>query len=215
MRADLSRLQALAEVVDWLAGLLAAPLPATAVEAYRDDAGDRLFDAIAGELARPTAIAHMRAALRAGDSPDAAALDLSVAYTRLFDGVSGRATVPLCESAYTSADGRLCGPASAGMDALLRRFGVGIAPSCVEPPDHVSLELALLAARLREGDAEGAARLLDRLCRWVPELARRCRAGDPEGFYGAVAVLLEALLPAPHCGDGEGGDPSFVHVQQD
>ena len=212
MNADLSRLQELAEVVDWLAGLLAAPLPAAAVEAYRDDAGDRLFDAIAEELACTTAIAHMRDALRARDSPDAAALDLSVAYTRLFEGVSGAATVPLCESAYTSADGRPYGPASADMDALLRRFGVGVAPSCVEPPDHVSLELALLAARLREGDAEGAARLLGRLCRWLPELTRRCRASDPRGFYGAVAALLQTLLSMQDC---EGGDPSFVRVQQD
>lgn len=190
-----------AAMIDWTAGLLAAPPDAEAVAHLRSAEGGALLDAIADELACGAAVDRMRAALRNGASPRDAALDLSVAYTRLFEGVIGPPAAPLYESAYAGGrggtGGRLFGHAVDEMADLLQRFGVSVAGDCREPPDHASIELALFALLLRQGNEDGAAMLHARLCRWLPAFIESCREQDPQGFYGAVVTVLDALLGWP------------------
>ncbi|WLE59863.1 molecular chaperone TorD family protein [Burkholderia plantarii] len=194
-------------VLAWVAGLLAAPPDAQAVARYREPEVAALFDALALELDCAPAIATMRTVLISDAAPRAVALDLSVAYTRLFEGVHGTVAVPLCESAYTGT--RWVDQAAHEIAALLRRVGLNVRGG--EPPDHLCVELALCACLLRDGAADELARLEARLCRWVPRFVAHCRAADPDGFHGAVASVLGALFAAPPA-RGSGPDGAAGHV---
>ncbi|WP_082728084.1 TorD/DmsD family molecular chaperone [Burkholderia mayonis] len=182
-------------VADWLAGMLVAPLDAATVARYWEPGTEALLDALIAELGCDEAIGRMRAALLACESPRTVALDLSVAYTRLFEGVTGSVAVPLYESAYTGTC--LFDQAARDMAELLPRVGMAVRRGCGEPPDHVSVELALLSSLLRKGDADNCALLEARLRRWIPRFAASCKARDPDGFYRAIATVLGLLFSEP------------------
>lgn len=189
-------------VVAWIAGLLAASPDADAVARYREPEAAALFDALALELDCAQAIATMRAVLVSDAAPREVALDLSVAHTRLFEGVHGTVAVPLCESAYTGT--RWVDRAAHEVAALLRRVGLDVRGG--EPPDHLCVELALFARLLRDGSADELAGLEARLRRWVPRFVADCRRADPGGFHGALATVLGALFAAsPPPGGGPDG----------
>ncbi|AIO68520.1 TorD/DmsD family molecular chaperone [Burkholderia oklahomensis] len=179
-------------VASWIAGLLAAPLDEMTIAHYREPDIAALLDELAAALDCHSAITGMHAALASTDSPRTAALDLSVAYTRLFEGVTGAPAVPLYESAYMGS--RLFDQATHDMASLLPRVGMAIRRGSGEPPDHISVELALLASLLRKGDDDNAKRMEARLRRWIPAFVAACRDRDPGGFYGSTATLLGSLF---------------------
>lgn len=183
-----------AAMADWLAALFCAPPVRADIAQWGSEAGVALLEAIATELDCAPAIARMRAALSASVPSVTLALDLSAAYTRLFaDPTDPAGAVSPYESHYTG-NGRLFDAATSEMATMLRGCGLSVEDDCREPPDHISIELALLAALLRMGDAGGADRVLARLGRWVPAFIAGCRDRDPDGFYGGAASVLDALL---------------------
>jgi len=196
---------ALAPVADWLAGLFCAPPAPDDIARWQSTEGAALLDAIGAELACGPAIARMRAVLCADAAPASLALDLSAAYARLFTGCDASGTVSPYESHYTGT-GRLFDQAMADMGALLHRCGLAIVKDCPEPPDHVAIELALLAALLRDGDVDGVRHIHARLAGWLPAFVDACIARDPHGFYGGAAAVLVAWLDAL---------PDAIHLQQD
>ncbi|GJG93027.1 molecular chaperone [Cupriavidus pauculus] len=202
-----SQRQTCAAVIELIAGLIEAPASESTIEQLCSAQGELLFDAIAEEFDCAAEIDSLSQALSTGPAP-ALALDIAVAWTRLFDSVMGMPAVPLYESAYagtstntdTAPATRLFGHAVDEMNELLVRFDVSVDGSS-EPADHVSVELALYAVLLRRGDADGIALMRERLGRWVPALVDLCRSNDPGGFHGAIASLLGVLLkhaPALH-----------------
>lgn len=189
--ADAESGMALPAVLDWLAALLLAPPDDADIASMRSATATTAMEVIALEWQCHDAIHAIRASLDAPTPAATLALDLSVAYTRLFEGVAGRPAVSLYESGS-----RPYGQATDDMAALLRQcnlqaFGIN------EPPDHIAMELALYAALLRDGDAEGAARMHRRLVGWIPQWSADCCKHDADGFYGGLAQLLQALLKAP------------------
>lgn len=182
-----------AVIVDWLACLFMAPLPIVAVADYRSAEGARLLEAIGDEMDCAQGIDRMRSALGPGASTASITRQLSVTYMLLFEGVAGPRTVSLYESAYGGGS-RLFQRASGDMEALLQRFGVIFRKDCGEPPDHLSIELALLSKVLRVDDDDGVSLLRDRLIAWVPEFAAHCRKADPSGFYCGASMVLKDLL---------------------
>lgn len=189
--ADAGSGLALPAVLDWLAAQLLAPPDEADIASMRSATGTTAMEVIALEWQCDDAIHTIRGAL---DSPIPAAtlaLDLSVAYTRLFEGVAGRPAVSLYESGS-----RPFGQATDDMAALLRQCNLQVS-GINEPPDHIAMELALYAALLRDGDAEGVARMHRRLDAWIPRWSADCRQHDADGFYGGIAQLLQALLKAP------------------
>jgi TorA-specific chaperone len=102
-------------------------------------------------------------------------------------------TTSLYESAYTGT-GRLFQQPCEDMRRMLSLSSRGVLSECHEPPDHVSIELALLADRLRYRDERLVARLCTSLRGWTPELARACGECDSSGFYAGVTRLLVAAL---------------------
>ena len=186
-----------ASIAEWLAGLFVAPPSADAVVSYRAGMGATFLAALAEEPGFASGVQQMRAAVVVEGSPAAAVRKLAVAFTQLFDGVGGSKTASPYESAHVSVSGRLFQAPAGDMEKLLQQSDVSTDDVFREPPDHLSIELALLARLIRQDtDHEAQARLLDdHLLAWVPIFAKRCRDGDRTGFYaGATRVLTTFLI---------------------
>ncbi|RZT42434.1 TorD/DmsD family molecular chaperone [Cupriavidus agavae] len=209
MTADADAASLQASMLEWMAGLLAAPPGVTEVAMLRTPEGRRVCEAMADELGCHDAMRELWRGLDGGTerSVETVALDVSVAYTRLFEGVAGPPAVSLYESFHATGPAatgqptpQLFGPAAHEMADLLGRYDLSVGDSR-EPPDHAAIELAFYAALLRDGDAEGVALLRTRLAGWMPAFVAGCRRHDAGGFYGGLAQCLESLLgmgaPAP------------------
>jgi TorA-specific chaperone len=185
-------------IAEWLAGLFVAPISAAAVANYRDGLGATLMDILADELGCESGAQRMRSALTTDASPAVVARKLSAAFTLLFDGVGGHRTVSPYESAHVSASGRLFQAPASDMDSLLRQANLSINDMFREPPDHLSIELALLARLIRQdtGQRAQAALLDDHLLAWVPMFADQCCDADSTGFYAGAAGMLAGFLVA-------------------
>ncbi|HEX8828619.1 MAG TPA: molecular chaperone TorD family protein, partial [Xanthobacteraceae bacterium] len=186
-----------AAFLDWAAAVLLAP-PTVDGTPHALSADDSiLLDAFAEEFGCAAAVHRLRRALN-GAPADGEALDLAVAWTRLFGGLPGTDTAPPYEGAYAvecgvAPDGQAC----RSMHELLQYHGMSVVSNCHEPADHISIELALFANRLRNSDDTGARTVHERLTRWAPAFFARCRENDPSGFYAAVAEALGAVLASP------------------
>jgi len=185
-----------ASVAEWLAGLFMAPVSGATVASYRAGLGGGFLDAIGGEPGCEAGVLRMRSALLTEDAPDLVAARLGAAFTLLFDGVGGPATVSLYESAHVGGSGRLFGVPAGEMAALLRQFDVSTDAAFREPADHISVELALLARLLRTdaGDEAAAALLDEHLLGWVPQFSDQCCDADRSGFYAGAACVLTGFL---------------------
>lgn len=180
-----------ADICAAFADFFAAPLEAADIAALRAD----------GRLGGLAPLCDHPAARRARDvlagfaDAEAAASTLNAAFCCLFLGAGGpHGTASPYESAYLGT-GRLFQAPTDEMAALLTAHGIGLAEGVCEPPDHLAIELALLAALLA-GPAPDpdTAPLLARLLGWVPSFAARCAGCDATGFYAALAALLHAFL---------------------
>jgi TorA specific chaperone len=187
--------QVAAELLDWLAGLLSAPMSIATVTACRSREGAVLFDAINAEFGYMPGIEAMRCVLATDESDQHVAARLSGCYLRLFEGPGGPATVSLYESTYAGTTRRLHQQATAAMEAMLCRCDLAVRAGHAEPPDHLSLEAGLLARLLRIDDQDAADELRQRLLRWVPRVTAACAAADPSGFYrGALIAMHDTLM---------------------
>jgi TorA-specific chaperone len=187
-----------ASIAEWLAGIFIAPPTVGMVANFREQTGETLFEALAQSPGWAAGTQRMRSALNVEGSAAAVARNLSVAFTQLFDGFGGSKTASPYESAHVCASGRLFQAPADDMEGLLRQLDVSVDDGFREPPDHLSIELALLARLIRhDADIEAQAALLDdHLLVWVPLFADRCRQCDRNGFYTGAAQLLMAFLTA-------------------
>ena len=187
-----------ASIAEWLAGIFVAPPTTDAIGSYRERIGSTLFATLAEEPGCVAGAQRMQSALAAQGSAAAVARKLAAAFTELFDGVGGSKTVSLYESAHVSRSGRLFQAPSGDMERLLRQSDLSTDDAFREPPDHLSIELALLARLIRDDEDPQAqtALLDDHLLVWVPDFADRCRECDRTGFYAGAAQVLAAFLAA-------------------
>ena len=91
----------------------------------------------------------MRSALNFEGCAAAVALQLGRAFTQLFDGIAGSKAVSLYESGHVGVSRRLFQAPVVSMGRLLRKSDLSIDDRFCEPPDHLSIELALLARLIR------------------------------------------------------------------
>jgi TorA-specific chaperone len=184
-----------AEFLDWLAGVLSAPMSVATVTACRSTEGRVLFQAIEEELGAMPGLAAMRRIFDRDERDVHVAARLAGCYVRLFEGPGGPATVSLYESTYSGPARRLHQQAAADMQSILCRCDLAVRPGFGEPADHLSLELALLTTLLRVGDQDAAEALLRRLANWVPRAVVACSSCDTSGFYvGALRVVSHLLM---------------------
>jgi TorA-specific chaperone len=179
---------------DWLAAIFAAPVPADRLAAWRGPEGAGSLAALGEAAGLAAEVAGLQASLGTGD-PAAEAAAIEAAHVALFSGAGGPATVAPYESVHRSARGLMFQEPMAAMQALLQRLDLAATGLPQEPPDHIAVQLALLAELLRRGDDDAAAGLLEQhLLRWAPGFAELCRRRDPHGLFAAAGALLAALL---------------------
>ena len=190
-----------AMLAEWLAGLFSAPLSESAVAFYRHGPGRMLLDSLAEEPTAGWGIARMRAAVTVEASAAMAARILSASYTRLFSGIGRGNSISLYESAHVSASGRLFQQPVSDMSRLLGVANQSIAPAAREPPDHLSIELTLLAEFTRGNIAPASLSMLldDHLFVWIPRFAKACCDADPDGFYAGAATVLAWFIDSQRC----------------
>ena len=187
-----------ASIAEWLAGIFVAPPTADMVVSYRGRTGAALFNALAEEPGCAVGVQQMQSALILEEAPAAVARNLAAAFTQMFDGVGGSKTVSPYASAHIGDSGRLFQAPAGQMEKLLRQLDLSTNEAFREPPDHLSIGLALLARLIRHGANRQAqtALLDDHLLVWVPAFADRCRECDRTGFYAGAAQVLTAFLAA-------------------
>lgn len=190
----MTRAQALATLCDGLAAVFAAPLPAERIATLRSAHGAAVLAELGTATGLTREVAALAAALAAGP-PVATAVAVEQAHVRLFSGAAGPGTLAPYESVHASAAVLLFQRPAAAMQALLAQLDLDVAGLPAEPPDHIAVQLAVLAEVLRRNDARTALTLLDdHLLRWAPGFAAQCRAHDPHGLHAAAAALLSPLL---------------------
>ncbi|SOD93702.1 molecular chaperone [Caenispirillum bisanense] len=211
-----------AELYRWFAGLLASRLDPVLLRAYRNGPGRAVLDNLRADPPLQAGAARMEAALDAEADDAALAKALARDFASLFeDGKApprasawhdGVADVP--EDAEAAEGGRR-DPISL-MKALLRRTGFGVRDSLPDAPDHVAVQLDVMAQLVAEGMAvwreaggescapddpaltgnwrQQGAFLDAHLLPWLPAFRDACTTHDPDGFYAGVAILLVAYV---------------------
>jgi len=148
------------------------------------------------------------AALRQSGLPFSCPIDadaLARAHTKLLGGLRpGFGPLPPFESVWLG-ERRVMGVATQSVAAAYEAAGAQLMPVDGLPADHVGYEVAFLAFLLRcrddavdHGDQAGVERadaawrsfLTDHVSTWVPRWCQAVHDEDPDGFYGALALML-------------------------
>lgn len=180
-----------AAVCHWLASVFLQPPGDNEIGAYRNGPAASWLDLLNSVAELSPGVALMRHVLASDMSDRALGTMLGIAHTRLFSGAGGPLTVAPYESAHRGS-GRLYQEPAAEMAGLLRRHGVHVDKAWAEAPDHISVELSLLAQLLTAGHDDSAA-LVMRLGAWAPEFAASCAARDVTGYWSGAAGILAAM----------------------
>lgn len=192
-------------ILTWIAGLFASPPSRDLVASYRRGEAAVILAELACDAELAPGILRMSAALDGDLDDDAATARLGVAHGRLFIGVGGPDTVAPYESAFRCG-GRLFQAPTGEMTALLAAHDLSVAETLREPPDHLSIELALMA-RLIVTDHPDRPAFLERLAAWVPEFCDLVVDRDASGFWAGAAEVLTVVL------DHESRDVDFTPPQ--
>lgn len=198
-----------------LSGLFARELDAETLAAFRSDDGRAALSVLAADAE----LSPLAAAIEAiDDGPAARAgalLDLATAFSRLFLGAGRHCSAPPYQSAFSGGTGRLFQQPVADMAAVLRDLDMSVAGSLTEPPDHIAVQLSVLAELCRREDAAESAgetaaadtlrgRQVDfikrHLMSWLPDFSGDCRAYDVHGFYAVAARATVGFLKAVDAG---------------
>jgi TorA-specific chaperone len=188
-----------AAVYQWLAGLFAAEPTVDALMVYRTAEGAALLQdlreiealaPVADEVAdwiRHASVADLRVIAR----------DLAGEFAFLFHGAGGRRSAPPCKSFYVSATGRMMQEPAADMAQRLRQLDLRRDGGFVEPPDHIAVQLAVMARLATTAPpAEQAAYLADQITDWLDAFAARCARGTPYGFFAVAAAATRDFARA-------------------
>lgn len=178
------------QVYDWMGGLFLQSLDKDQIAAHLSGPGAAFLAELKQSQALNPALTTMLQILQEQDSERL----LGKAFGMLFLGVGGPATVPPYESAFTDPNGRLFQQATGLMVEELRRLDLSLDDSCVEPPDHLAIELMVMSHLIDQGDDAAQASFLNRHLSWIAQFAELCDQLDPSGFYAAAAQALTAFL---------------------
>jgi len=148
------------------------------------------------------------AARAAHDNDRSTALTLAGHFGTLFLGVGGRKRGAHPHASVYRDGGRTHGPSQERAAAFLAAHDLDVAETVPEPADHIAIMLAALAALAgreaetldpAEADALAEAQRTfarDELMPWLPTFREKVEAGDPSGFYAAVARLADGAVQA-------------------
>jgi TorA-specific chaperone len=182
-----------AVVLDWFSRLILRPLDAEAVSANRfEDVLEFIAD-LGDELGMEAAAQTIMAFLRE-NAPDEIERRLGHVYVVLFEGVSGPEAVSLYERSYADETRRQLQAPLVEMLSVFRKLDASVGAECREPPDHLAVELAILAEALRQGNHTLGRHMARRLSRWLPAVKGAASRATCSEFYGAVFALIDAFV---------------------
>jgi TorA-specific chaperone len=187
-------ISALVVAAEWLSGIVITPMSSQQVAQVSATPGQDALRWMGKQLKASAAAEVLRRILDRADSENLA-VHLQRRYTALFEGIFRHRAVLPYESAWQGEDGSsLGGESVVEMKAVLRALDLHVSADCCEPPDHLAIELAALAAALRGGRDTIAADLVQRLQVWVPAFTEALNRQDSGGFYAGAGNLLLALI---------------------
>ncbi|MBY6264954.1 hypothetical protein EI613_23980 [Azospirillum sp. 412522] len=184
--------QDLVFVAEWLAQQFLSPPDVQHVEAARSMPGQIALRRIGDRLGQPAAADALCQLLAAGSAADVT-LAVERRHTALFEGIFRQRSVPPYASLWDGT-GRLCGPAVDCMRAVLRDLDMHVQADCVEPPDHLAIQLAALAEAMRQRRTAAVTDLTDQMRVWTGRFAAALIRADGVGYYGNLARFLLSLL---------------------
>lgn len=180
---------AFVDTAEWLSHIFSSPLSIEQVTHGAAGPGQAALGWMGEQLqAQKTTQALCHAFVQ--DAPESVALHLQRNYTALFEGIFRHKSVLPYESAWRQSD---VAPAIE-MDAALRALDLHVSEDVCEPSDHLAIELAALAAAVRDEQHTVAVDLVSRLDAWVPDFRAALVQKDTSGFYAAAGELLLALI---------------------
>ena len=200
--------EARACIYQWLGGVFAREVSLEALLAYRSAGGIALLDQVGAHPALAPLAAALRGLALDHEGPETAVADLAGAYSRLFLGVGGRRSAPPYESAYTNERGLLFQEPSSRTAAELADLDLHVSEAFPEPPDHLAVQLEIMATLARRVREAGSAAERDRqrrrqlaflearLLPWIGLFGDACVASDRSGFYATAATCLVAFVTA-------------------
>lgn len=198
MQIDLSAAER-ALVYRWLSSFFASEPTVETLDVYRSSEGGSLLLGLSGIAPLAPAVEAIRARVSGTSQAgmETLARDLSAAFSRLFLGVRGRRTAPPYKSFYVSDTGRLLQEPAARMQRELQRLGVRLTSNFSEPPDHIAVQLAVMAALANTADESEQAHFLDHQLRdWVGAFRDQCIVADEANFYTAMAHAMVDFIDA-------------------
>lgn len=122
-------------------------------------------------------------------------LALSQAYAKLFLGV-GKETIPLCESAWTSAQHLLCQGAQLECQTSYQKAGLEVSGGFLVPEDHLGMMCGFLSVMALRGDvACGLEFFKAHVAPLTPAVTQAIRARQEDaGAYLDVADILDGIV---------------------
>lgn len=188
-----------ADVYRWLSGLFAREPAPESLLFYRSAEGEALLEGLGGIEALEPVVLAIRARISRATEPDLAPIALEIAgeFARLFLGVGGRYSAPPYQSFYVNADGRLMQHTAAEMQEELRHLDVRLGDGFFDLPDHIAVQLAVMAELTQTADIAKQAEYLEhRLLGWIGKFRDRCVAANRAGFYAAAAGAVVDFVHA-------------------
>lgn len=182
----------------WFSGLFAREMSVRALEVYCSEDGRTLLYELGSIDALTPVVTAIRSRLAADRDGHlkSIAMDFAGEFARLFHGARGPRSAPPYQSFYVGESGRLMQRSSAIMKDEMRALDVRIAGSFAEPPDHLAVQLAVMAELAEAASAARQAIYLRQRLDWTGAFRRRCLEVGGNGFYPLLACALDDFIRA-------------------
>ncbi|WP_170755877.1 molecular chaperone [Ruegeria lacuscaerulensis] len=182
----------------WLAQLLLCPPTRPELLAYRSDDGLRFLAECTTFPALKPLVQWITDEMAEGQDLDALHDRIVRAYSRIFDMGGKHGALPYA-SIYLSDSGRLFQQPARDMAALLQELDMRLPTDLKEPPDHLAVQLQVMAELLDRADQGDdlpltPSEFLDRyVLTWLPQFAHRCEQQRDPALIAETARAALAL----------------------
>jgi TorA specific chaperone len=185
----------------WWSGLFLEPPSRDQLAAYRSAEGREFLESMSREPGLLKAVTALRAIADRAATDEAAVLSLTAAFNRVFLEGAARSALPYA-SVWLSENGLFAQQPTREMARLLRDAGLVLNDALREMPDHIAIQLNLMA-ELVEREKVGLPTpvasdefLRRHLLSWTLPFATRIEAMPDPGPYAVFARALCRFLHA-------------------
>lgn len=192
----------------WLAGLYSNELNEKRLQTYAGVEGQIALNALSAEPAFEPVVGAIRKITADRDRFRSVTLDLATSFAYLFLGVGGRYSAPPYQSAYGDKRGMLFQQSAEDMESVLRELDVSVVSELKEPPDHIAIQLSVMAEladrsvnTLAVEEVAGSdlveqqMHFIDsHLLNWTPTFRDDCILNDKSDFYATLSRATVQFL---------------------